>query len=64
MERSLIADYEATLDRLSAGLTAERLPRAVKIAQVPGEIRGFGHVKEAAVEKARKMEAALWAKWS
>jgi indolepyruvate ferredoxin oxidoreductase len=36
---------------------------AVKIAQVPAEIRGFGHVKDAAVEKARKTEAALWARW-
>jgi indolepyruvate ferredoxin oxidoreductase len=63
VERALVADYEAALDRLSEGLTPERLPLAVKIAQVPAEIRGFGHVKDAAVEKARKTEAALWAKW-
>ena len=60
MERSLLADYEATLDRLIAGLTPERLPLAVKLAQVPAEIRGFGHVRDAAVAKARKTEAALW----
>jgi indolepyruvate ferredoxin oxidoreductase len=63
MERALIADYEASLDRLVAGLTPERLPLAVEIAQVPAEIRGFGHVKEAAVKTARKAEAPLWAKW-
>jgi indolepyruvate ferredoxin oxidoreductase len=63
MERALISEYEASLDRLVAGLTAERLPLAVKVAQVPGEIRGFGHIKEAAVKAARKTEAALWAKW-
>jgi indolepyruvate ferredoxin oxidoreductase len=63
MERALIAGYEATLDRLVTDLTPERLPLAVRIAQVPAEIRGFGHVKDAAVEKARKIEAALWAKW-
>ncbi|MDB5480640.1 MAG: pyruvate ferredoxin/flavodoxin oxidoreductase family protein, partial [Caulobacteraceae bacterium] len=63
MERALIADYEASLDRLVAGLTPERLPLAVKIAQVPAEIRGFGHVKDAAVKTARKTEAALWARW-
>jgi len=62
-ERALIAGYEATLDRLAAGLTADRLSQAVKIAQVPGEIRGFGHVKDAAIATARATEAALWAKW-
>jgi hypothetical protein len=45
-ERKLLADYEAGLDRLLAGLTAERLPLATKIASVPDAIRGFGHVKE------------------
>ena len=63
MERSLVTDYEASLDKLSAGLTPERLSLAVKIAQVPAEIRGFGHVKDAAVETAKKTEAALWGRW-
>ena len=63
MERALVADYEAALDRLIAGLNAERLPLAVKIASVPGEIRGYGHVKDAAVKTAKAAEAALWAKW-
>jgi indolepyruvate ferredoxin oxidoreductase len=63
MERTLIADYEANLDRLVAGLTPERLSLAVRIAEVPAEIRGFGHVKDAAVERARKTRAALWARW-
>ena len=63
MERALIADYEAGLDRLIASLTAARLPLAVSIAEVPGEIRGFGHVKAAGAETAREREAALWAQW-
>jgi indolepyruvate ferredoxin oxidoreductase len=63
MERALIAGYEASLDRLIAGLTPERLLLAVKIAQLPAEIRGFGHVKDAAVKTAKKTEAALWARW-
>jgi indolepyruvate ferredoxin oxidoreductase len=63
MERALIADYEAGLDRLISGLTADRLPLAVRIAEIPGEIRGFGHVKAAAAEAAREREAALWAQW-
>ena len=62
-ERKLLADYEAGLDRLLAGLTAERLPLAVKIAAVPDAIRGFGHVKEAAMAAARADVAKLWAEW-
>ena len=63
MERGLIADYESSLERLIAGLTPERLPLAVRIAELPAEIRGFGHVKNAAVQAARSAETVLWAKW-
>ena len=63
MERGLIADYEAGLDRLVAGLTAERLPLAVKIAAAPDAIRGYGFVKEGAVKTAKAAEAGLWRAW-
>jgi len=63
MERGLIAAYEADLDRLLAGLTADTLPLAIRIADAPAEIRGFGHVKDAAVEAARARLKSLWALW-
>ena len=63
MERALISGYESSLDRLVAGLNADRLPVAVRIAALPGEIRGFGHVKDAAVKTARAAEAGLWDEW-
>jgi indolepyruvate ferredoxin oxidoreductase len=63
MERGLIADYETTLDRLAGGLTAERLPLAARIAAVPQEIRGYGHVKDASVVKAKAQAATLWSQW-
>lgn len=63
MERGLIAEYEAGLAKLLAGLDAERLPLATKIAAVPQAIRGFGHVKEASVKVAKADEAKLWAQW-
>ena len=56
-ERQLIADYEETLDRLLRTLDADRLPAAVRIASIPDEIRGFGHVKERNLAAAR----ARWA---
>ena len=62
-ERALIAAYEANLDRLTAGLTPDRLPLAIRLAQLPADIRGYGHVKDKAVTAVRAAEAELWAKW-
>jgi indolepyruvate ferredoxin oxidoreductase len=64
MERGLIADYETTLDRLAGGLTPERLPLAARIAAVPQDIRGYGHVKDASVVKAKAEAATLWSQWA
>jgi indolepyruvate ferredoxin oxidoreductase len=63
LERRLLGEYEATLDRLLAELTPERLPLAVEIAALPDQIRGFGHVKTAAAEAAKAEEARLWGEW-
>lgn len=63
MERGLIAQYEAGLDKVLAGLTAENLPLATRIAAVPQGIRGFGHVKDASVKVAKADEAKLWKQW-
>ena len=63
MERGLLADYEAGLSKLAAGLTSERLETAVRIAAIPQKIRGFGHVKEASVGPAKAEEKALWGRW-
>ena len=53
MERQLIADYERSLSTALANLTADNLARAVELASLPEQIRGFGHVKAASVDKAR-----------
>uniref|UniRef100_UPI002FE420C5 indolepyruvate ferredoxin oxidoreductase family protein n=1 Tax=Phenylobacterium sp. TaxID=1871053 RepID=UPI002FE420C5 len=63
MERGLISDYEAGVDRLLSRLDAAHLPTAVKIAAVPQQIRGFGHVKEASLGPAKAEEKRLWAEW-
>jgi indolepyruvate ferredoxin oxidoreductase len=62
-ERALIARYETTLDTLVTRLTPSRTPLALEIARAPLEIRGFGHVKAAAIAKAEAREAELWAQW-
>ena len=64
MERRLRDDYLVTVRGLLADLNAEKLSLAVEIAEVPEQIRGFGHVKERHVEKAEKLRADLLKRWS
>jgi indolepyruvate ferredoxin oxidoreductase len=52
MERRLLADYEHDVDMLVRDLDGARLEAATALASVPAMIRGFGHVKEAAVVRA------------
>ena len=53
IERQLIRDYEALVDELLAGLSAEKLDMAIKLARLPEGIRGYGHVKLANVVTVR-----------
>lgn len=51
MERNLIGWYESLLTDLRPLLHAETVATMVEIASLPLEIRGYGPVKDAAVEK-------------
>ena len=61
MERRLIGEYEEMLARVLERLGGENLQAAVELAALPDAIRGFGHVKEAAVEQAEGRKAELMA---
>jgi indolepyruvate ferredoxin oxidoreductase len=61
MERALIAEYEADMDRVQAGLTPATRDIALALAELPLEIRGFGHVKAAAAAAAAGRRAELLA---
>ena len=50
LERQLIVDYEALLAGLCEELDEPHLTVAVELAGLPDQIRGFGPIKEAAVE--------------
>jgi len=63
MERALRDTYLETLHTLATGLTAKNHALAVAIAEIPDEIRGYGHIKDAAVAAASDKEAALWKGW-
>ncbi|MCZ6590539.1 MAG: indolepyruvate ferredoxin oxidoreductase family protein [Alphaproteobacteria bacterium] len=58
-ERQLIADYEANIDEVLGQLNHDNHELAVAIATTPEHIRGYGHVKEEHLEKAKAEEEAL-----
>ncbi len=56
-ERALIEEYCQTIERLLPDLNSRTLNAAVRVASVPEEIRGYGHVKEASMQKAAALRA-------
>ena len=58
-ERALIRDTERSIDAAMAALRPETLDTAVALADIPNHIRGFGPVKEKAMQDAAPQRAAL-----
>ncbi len=50
-ERALRDQYLAFVRNLATSLTAENKDTALKLAQLPDQVRGYGHVKLAALDK-------------
>ena len=59
MERALIVEYREMVEGLIGKLTAENHAVAVELANLPEQIRGFGHVKEKNVGVFRTEKARL-----
>jgi len=59
LERQMIADYERLLDEIAAGLNQSNHGTAVALAELPLEIKGFGHVKLANYNSVKRREASL-----
>ncbi len=58
-ERALIKEYMALLDEFTRTLTRPRLAIAIELANLPDDIRGFGHIKEANLEKVQQRRDEL-----
>ena len=58
-ERALIVEYRETVLGMLGKLSRGSLEKAVEVAGVPEEIRGYGHVKEAALLRAEAVRARL-----
>ncbi len=59
IERRLIEDYRRDIEAAIATLDAQNLSLVVELARLPEDIRGFGPVKLASVEKAMARRADL-----
>ncbi len=62
-ERQLIEEYRQCIEQVCDELNPQRHALAVEIANIPEQIRGYGHVKEAHLEAARKNWARLMQQW-
>jgi indolepyruvate ferredoxin oxidoreductase len=60
-ERNLVGAYERVVEELLSGLGLDNHEVAVAIARIPEQIRGYGHVKQRHLERARQREAELLA---
>ncbi len=64
MERRLIGDYQKTMETVLAGLDHENHALALEIANLPQQMRGFGHIKDANVALALARQAELLASYT
>ncbi|TBV07909.1 indolepyruvate ferredoxin oxidoreductase family protein [Phytopseudomonas dryadis] len=62
VERGLIEAYEHRVDELLQVLDDDNYRVAVAIAELPEQIRGYGHVKEQALARVRDQEQQLLAR--
>ncbi len=62
-ERELPVAYRQTVMQLLPLLNADNLAKAVAIAAIPEDIRGYGHVKERHLAAAKNKEAGLLAEF-
>jgi indolepyruvate ferredoxin oxidoreductase len=63
MERRLIADYARMINDILPRLNAANYSAATALAAIPEDIRGYGHVKEEHLLKAKAKEAELLKKF-
>lgn len=64
LERMLLQQYEQDIDRILAEFNGDNLDLAVRLAQLPDTIRGYGRVKERHAAQAAEQRRQLWEEWS
>jgi indolepyruvate ferredoxin oxidoreductase len=51
-ERTLITEYETMLEKRLANLSSDNLSDTIRLARLPEDIRGYGHVKQKSLDAA------------
>ena len=59
LERRMIDDYKARIEKIADRLTVENVATAIEIASLPDEIRGYGPVKLKSIAEAEEKLARL-----
>ena len=62
-ERQIRDAYETLLDDLVERVSDANYAVAVELAEVPERIRGYGHVKQAHIERAEELHRSLLEKF-
>jgi indolepyruvate ferredoxin oxidoreductase len=62
-ERDLIRQYEGLIEELLAGLQPANHRLAVRLASLAQDIKGYGHVKQARLQAAKRVQDSLLAQW-
>ena len=63
-DRRLIVDFESLLARILEEVDPSRLELAIELARLPQSIRGYGPVKQIAMQSVEALEAELLEAWS
>ena len=63
LEAQLVRAYEADLQEVAAGLTAENQALALELLGLPELVRGYGHVKRRSVAAYQERRSALLDAW-
>ncbi|MBQ0744780.1 MAG: indolepyruvate ferredoxin oxidoreductase family protein, partial [Pseudomonas sp.] len=63
VEREWLAIYEGILDEVLEKLSAEKLPIAIELTNLPDIVRGYGPVKERYLDQAHAQHARLLSAW-
>jgi indolepyruvate ferredoxin oxidoreductase len=58
-ERKLIEDYLAMIEQRTAQLAPAQIPLVARLARIPETIRGYGHIKDENIRKAKAEQARL-----
>ena len=60
LDKQLLKDYQQLINHLVKALDKNNLGTYIQLAELPSEIRGYGPVREAAVEAIQEKQQSLW----